>query len=133
MASIEIAGNVRNHFIQAAVLLRMLNPVAASPPCTVLMKTYESRTPRDRLLNGSSLTLLPSFAPLKRTAKAYRRRGWKKASRKGLASNFGIGERTLGQLRELVGPLNIIGRRGTLSLVFIIKPKVRCWTDIILS
>ena len=50
MTPIEITGNVRNRFIQAAVLLRLLDPVRGEPTVHGLdPDPHEIERPRERL------------------------------------------------------------------------------------
>ena len=60
MSPLELTGNVRNRFVQAAVLLRMLDPVRGEPTVHCLNEdSYEMRTLRERLLKRK---FLDSFA-----------------------------------------------------------------------
>ncbi|KAL9127828.1 MAG: hypothetical protein Q9217_003368 [Psora testacea] len=111
MACLGITGNVRNRFIQAAVLLHTLNPVRGEPTAYGLdQDPHDIETPRERLLKKK---FLDSFALLCATKKdgdsvsaACIEEGLPQGTIIRIASNSGVRESTLSQLRELVNVLN---------------------------
>lgn len=122
MASLGITGNVRNRFIQAAVLLHTFNPVRGEPTAYGLdQDPHEIETPRERLLKKK---FLDSFALLCATKKdgdsvsaACIEEGLPQGTIIRIASNSGVRESTLGQLRELVDVLNVIASGNMLSIL----------------
>ncbi|XTI90352.1 hypothetical protein V2W45_1245369 [Cenococcum geophilum] len=113
MAPIEITGNVRNHFIQAAVLLHMLDPVRGEPTVHGLDQDLNDRS----ALRFQELKrkFLDSFAFLCATKKdgdsvsaACMEEGLPQGTIIRIASNAGVRENTLCQLRQVLDSLNIL-------------------------
>lgn len=137
MTLIGITGNVRNRFIQAAVLLHMLDPVRGEPTAHGLDQDLHGiETPRERLLKRK---FLDSFALVCATRKdgdsvsaACMEEGMPQGTIIRIASNSGVRESTLSQLRELVHTLNSVASGGTLSLVRMVTRKLACSIDTIL-
>lgn len=116
----ELTGNVRNRSVQAAVLLRILDPVRGEPTIHGLDEdSNEMRTPRERLLKRNFLDSFALICAIKRDGDSVSAACMEEGAPQGtvirVASNSGVGERTLSQLRELVTVLNSIGSRGTLA------------------
>lgn len=122
MAPLEITGNVRNRFIQVAVLLHMLNPVRGEPTVHGLdQDLLEIETPRERLLKRK---FLDSFALVCATKKggdsvsaACMEEGLPQGTIIRIASNSGVGQPTLTKLRDLVNLLNNVASGGMSSPV----------------
>lgn len=113
MAPIEITGNVRNHFIQAAVLLHMLDPVRGEPTVHGLDQDLNDRS----ALRFQELKrkFLDSFAFLCATKKdgdsvsaACMEEGLPQGTIIRIASNAGVRENTLCQLRQVLDSLNSV-------------------------
>jgi len=121
MAPIEITGNIRNRFIQAAVLLHRLNPVRGEPTVHGLdQDPLEIEPQRERLLKRK---FLDSFALICATKKggnsvsaACMEEGLPQGTTIRIASNSGVGEQTLTQLRQIVNILNAVASGGRFSL-----------------
>jgi len=121
MAPIEITGNVRNRFIQAAALLHMLDPVRGEPTVYGLGQDLcEITGPRERLLKRKFLDSFALVCATKRDGASVSAACIEEGRPQGtvirIASNSGVSEKTLGGLRELVGALNVIASGGMLSL-----------------
>lgn len=120
MASIGITGNVRNRFIQVAVLLHTLDPVRGEPTVHGLdQDPLEIEPSRERLLKRK---FLDSFALICSTKKggdsvsaACMEEGLPQGTTIRIASNAGVGEQTLTQLRQLVNILNGIASGSMFS------------------
>lgn len=121
MAPFEITGKVRDRFIQAAVLLHMLDPVRSEPTVHGL----------DQDLNGASAfrpqmlkrKFLDSIAFLCATKKdgnsvsaACMEEGLPQGTIIRIASNAGVRENTLCQLRQVLDSLNSVAGAGKLSV-----------------
>ena len=122
MALIGITGNVRNRFIQAAVLLRMLDPVRGEPTIHGLdQDPHEIGIPRERLLKRKFLDSFALICAVKKDGDSVSAACMEEGAPQGtivrIASNSGVAGRTLSQLRELVDVLNRIGSGGKLPLV----------------
>jgi hypothetical protein len=121
MAPIEITGNIRNRFIQAAVLLHRLDPVRGEPTVHGLdQDPLEIEPQRERLLKRK---FLDSFALICATKKggdsvsaACMEEGLPQGTTIRIASNSGVGEQTLTQLRQIVNILNTVASGGRFSL-----------------
>ena len=120
MAPIEITGNVRNHFIQAAVLLHMLDPVRGEPTVHGLDQDLNDFSAfRSQVLKRK---FLDSFAFLCATKKdgdsvsaACMEEGLPQGTIIRIASNAGVRENTLRQLRQVLDSLNSVANAGKLS------------------
>ena len=67
MSPLELTGNVRNRFVQAAVLLRMLDPVRGEATVYGLdQDSHEMITPRERLLKRKFLNSFALICAIKR-------------------------------------------------------------------
>jgi hypothetical protein len=121
MAPFEITGNVRNRFIQAAVLLHRLDPVRGEPTAHGLdQDPLEIEPQRERLLKRK---FLDSFALICATKKggdsvsaACMEEGLPQGTTIRIASNSGVGEQTLTQLRQIVNILNTVASGGRFPL-----------------
>lgn len=117
---VGITGNVRNRFVQAAVLLHKLDPVRGEPTAYGLdQHPHEIESPRERLLKRK---FLDSFALMCATEKdadsvsaACIEEGRPEGTVIRVSSNSGVSETTLNQLREIVDVLSGIASRGKLS------------------
>lgn len=117
MAPLEITGNAQNRFIQAAVLLHLLDPVRGEPTVYGLDRDPNEIEPqRERLLKRK---FLDSFALVCATKKdgdtvsaASIEEGFPEGTVIRVASNHGVKNSTLRGLRELMAILNGIASRG---------------------
>ena len=121
MTPLDLTGNVRNRFVQAAVLLHMLDPVRGEPTTHGLDEdSYETRTPRERLLKRKFLDSFALICAIRKDGDSVSAACMEEGAPQGtvirVASNCGVSEKTLGQLREIVAVLNSIGSGGTLIL-----------------
>lgn len=122
MTPLGITGHARDRFIQAAVLLHTLNPVRGEPTGYSLdQDPHDIETPRERLLKRK---FLDSFALICATKKggdtvsaACLEEGLPQGTIVRIASNSGVRENTLGQIRELVNVLNDVASGGILPTV----------------
>ena len=122
MTPLGITGHARDRFIQAAVLLHTLNPVRGEPTGYGLdQDPHDIETPRERLIK---LNFLDSFALIWATKKdgdsvsaACLEEGLPQGTIIRIASNSGVRENTLGQLRELVDVLNGVASGGIVSIL----------------
>jgi hypothetical protein len=123
MANIfKIQGNLRDRFVQAALLLRLLDPVRGEPTVHGLDQDANEIGPeRERLLKRK---FLDSFALISATQKdgdtvsaACLEEGAPEGTIVRVACNAGVGENVLQQLRDLVSVLNDLAR-GSLSLLY---------------
>ncbi len=122
MAAIGITGNLRSRFIQAAVLLRMLDPVRGDLTVHGLdQDPHNIDISRERLLKRKFLDSVALICATKKDGDSVSAACMEEGAPQGtvlrIASNSGVGERTLGQLRELVDTLNSIGSGGTILSV----------------
>ncbi len=129
MAVIEITDNLRSRFIQAAVLLRMLNPVRDDPTIHGLdQDPHNIDISRERLLKRKFLDSFALICATKKDGDSVSATCMKEGASQGtvlrIASNSEVGERTLGQLRELVNTLNSIGSEGTILSVSITEHRL---------
>lgn len=135
MAPIGITGNLRSRFLQAAVLLRRLDPVRGEPTAHGLdQDPHEISASRERLLKRKFLDSFALICAVKKDGDSVSAACMEEGAPHGtvirIASNSGVGERTLNQLRGLVDVLNSIGSGGTLPS-FVIRKYVDCWANII--
>ena len=126
MTPLELTGNVRNRFVQAAVLLRMLDPVRGEATVYGLdQDSHEMITPRERLLKRKFLNSFALICAIKRdgnsTSAAYIEEGAPQRTIIRIASNAGIDKKTLKEVRKLIAILNSIGSRGTPAAIITIK------------
>lgn len=117
MSPFEISGNVRDRFVQAAVLLHMLDPVRGEPTAHGLDQDPQAvETPRERLLKRK---FLDSCALICATTKgghsvsaACIEEGAPQGTVIRIASNTGVHKSTLNQLQEILDSLNDIAGTG---------------------
>lgn len=117
-AALEITGNVRDRFIQAAALLRLLDPVRGEPTAYGLdQESYTGQAPRELFLKRK---FLDSFALICATRKdgdtvsaACLEEGRPEGTVVRIASNAGVSEETLSYLRDILGILSSIAIKGT--------------------
>ena len=122
MIPLELTGNVRNRFVQAAVLLRMLDPVRGEATAHGLdQDSHEMTTTRERLLKRKFLDSFALICAIKRdgdsTSAACMEEGAPQGTIIRIASNAGVGKKTLDGARELVATLNSVGDGGTLAAI----------------
>ena len=118
MIPMELTGNVRNRFVQAAVLLRMLDPVRGEATAHGLdQDSHEIITSRERLLKRKFLNSFALICAIKKdgdsTSAACMEEGGPQGTIIRIASNAGVGKKTLSEVRELVAVLNSVGDGGT--------------------
>lgn len=117
MAINEITGNVQRRFVQAAVLLHLLDPVRGEPTTHGLDRDLnEFELNRERLLKRK---FLDSFALVCATKKdgdtvsaACLEEGLPEGTVIRVASNHGVAKATLRALQELVAVLNSVASGG---------------------
>jgi hypothetical protein len=119
MIVIEIIGNLRSRFIQVVVLLRMLNLVRDDPTIHDLdQDLHNIDISRERLLKRKFLDFFALICVTKKDDDSVLATCMEESASQGIvlriASNSEVGERTLGQLRELVDTLNSIGSGDTI-------------------
>jgi hypothetical protein len=122
MCAIRITGNAQDRFVQAAVLLHMLDPVRGEPTAHGLdQDPHELETPRERL---SKQKFLDSFALLCAIKKdgdsisaACMEDGLPQGTIIRIASNAGVRESTLYQLQKILDSLNSVADAGDLRPV----------------
>lgn len=121
MTPLEITGHARDRFIQAAVLLHTLNAVRGEPTGYGLdQDPHDIETPRERLLKRKFLDSFALICATKKGGDSVSAACLEEGSPQGtivrIASNSGVRENTLGQLRELVNVLNDVANGGILSI-----------------
>jgi len=122
-AALEITGNVRDRFIQAAALLHLLDPVRGEPTAYGLdQEPHSGEVSRERFLRRK---FLDSFALICATRKdgatvsaACLEEGGPGGTVVRIASNAGVSGETLTYLRDILGILNSIAIKGKCSLWF---------------
>ncbi len=123
MIPMELTGNVRNRFVQAAVLLRMLDPVRGEATIHGLdQDSHEMKTPRERLLKRKFLDSFALICAIKKDGDSVSAACMEEGAPQGtiirVASNSGVSEKTLSELRELVAVLNSIGSGGRPTAIY---------------
>lgn len=117
----EITGNVRNRFVQAAVLLHMLDPVRGEATVHGLdQDPHEMRIPRERLLKRKFLDSFALICAIKKDGGSVSAACLEEGAPQGtiirIASNSGVGKETLSKVQELVAVLNGVEGGGMLVL-----------------
>lgn len=117
MTPLEITGHARDRFIQAAVLLYILNPVRGEPTGYGLdQDPHDIETPRERLLKRKFLDSFALICATKKDGDSVSAACLEEGSPQGtvvrIASDSGVRENTLNQLRELVNVLNDVANGG---------------------
>lgn len=126
MTPMELTVNVRNRFVQAAVLLRMLDPVRGEATAHDLdQDIYKMTTPRERLLKRKFLDSFPLICAVRKDGESVSGVCMEEGAPQGtiirIASNAGVGEKTLREVRVLVAVLNTIGDGGMLAATAMMK------------
>jgi len=122
MGEFAISGNVRDRFVQVAVLLHMLDPVRGEPTAHGLDQGQNAvETTREQLLKRK---FLDSFALICATKKggdsvsgACIEEGSPRGTIVRIASNAGVREDTLRQLQAILDCLNGMAAAGTTAKV----------------
>jgi hypothetical protein len=117
--SLEITGNVRERFVQAATLLYLLDPVRGEPTTYGLDQDAPNlQEPKDRALKRK---FLDSFALICATRQdrdavsaACLEEGEPEGTVVRIASNGGVSEETLSRLRSILSLLQSISNEGML-------------------
>lgn len=109
----EITGNVRNHFIQAAVLLHMLDPVRGEPTVHGLDQDLNDHSAfRFQMLKRKFLDSFAFLCAIKKdgdsVSAACMEEGLPQGTIIRIASNAGVRENTLRQLRQVLDSLNSV-------------------------
>ncbi|CZR51798.1 uncharacterized protein PAC_01675 [Phialocephala subalpina] len=120
MAALAIGGNARNRLIQASVLLHMLEPVRGEPTAYGLdQDPHEIESPRDRLLKRKFLDSFALVCATKRegdsVSAACMEEGRPEGTVVRIASNCGVSDTTLLQLREIVDEMSCLAVRDPLT------------------
>ena len=118
----ELTGNVRNRFVQAAVLLRLLDPVRGEATVHGLdQASHEMTIPRERLLKRKFTDSFALICAIRKDGNSVSAACMEEGAPQGtivrVASNSGVGQRTLDELRELVAVSNRMGSGGTPAAV----------------
>lgn len=126
MTPMELTVNVRNRFVQAAVLLRMLDPVRGEATAHGLdQDIHEMTTPRERLLKRKFLDSFALICAVRKDGESVSAVCMEEGAPQGtiirIASNAGVGEKTLREVREFVAVLNTIGDGGMLAATAMMK------------
>ena len=129
MTVIEITDNLRSRFIQAAVLLRMLNSVRDDFTIHDLdQDSHNIDMSRERLLKRKFLDFFALICATKKNddsvSATCMKEGASQETVLRIVSNSEVGERILSQLRELVNTLNSIGSEGTILSVSITEHRL---------
>ena len=129
MTPMELTVNMRNRFIQAAVLLRMIDPVQGEAMVHGLdQDIHEMTTLRERLLKRKFLDSFTLICAVRIDSEGVSavctEEGAPQETIIQIASNAGVGEKTLREVRELVAVLNTIGDGGMLAATAMIKRHV---------
>lgn len=125
-ATIGITGNVRDRFVQAVVLLHILDPVRGEPTVYGLdQDAHEIDSPRERLLRRKFLDSFALVCSTKRNGDSVSAACIEEGRPQGtvirIASNSGVPEATLVQVRELGEILSDIGSRGVLAPNYVVS------------
>lgn len=118
--NLEITGNVRDRFVQGASLLYLLDPVRGEPTAYGLDQDAPNlQTPKEQVLKRK---FLDSFALICATRQdkdavsaACLEEGRPEGTVVRIASNAGVSEETLSQLRHILGLLCSISNEGMRS------------------
>jgi hypothetical protein len=115
--TLEITGNVRNRFIQAAALLRLLDPVRGEPTAYGLdQDLHNVQSPRERLLKRKFLDSFALICAIRKdgdtVSAACLEEGGPEGTVVRIASNAGVSENTLSHLRDILALLNSIALKG---------------------
>lgn len=117
MAQLEITGNAQNRFIQAAVLLHLLDPVRGEPTANWLDRDPNEIEPqRERVLKRKFLDSLALVSATKKDGDTVSAASIEEGLPEGtvirVASNHGVKNSILRGLRELMAILNGVASRG---------------------
>lgn len=117
MAAIAISGNVRKRFIESAALLFLLDPVRSESSTYGLDRDpNEVEAPRERLLRRKFLDSFALICAITKDGDSVSAACLEEGKPEGtiirIASNSGISEDTLNQLREITAILNDIATGG---------------------
>ena len=126
MTPMELTVNVRNRFVQAAILLRMLDPVRGEATAHDLdQDIHEMTTPRERLLKRKFLNSFALICAVRKDGESVSaicmKEGASQETIIRIVSNAGISEKILRKVRELVTVLNIIGDEDMLIVTVMMK------------
>jgi len=129
MTVIEIIDNLRSHFIQAVVLLCILNSVRDDLMIHDLdQDSHNINISREHLLKRKFLDFFALICVTKKNDDSVSATCMKKDVLQEtvfqIVSNFKVGERILSQLRELVNTLNSIESEDTILSVSIIEHRL---------
>lgn len=117
MSPLEITGNTQNRFVQAAVLLYLLDPVRGEPTTHGLDHDHNEIEPhREYLLKRKFLDSFALVCAIKKNGDTVSAASLEEGQPEGtilrVVSNNGIADSTLHELRELVGILNAVASGG---------------------
>ncbi|KAE8441083.1 hypothetical protein EG329_005878 [Mollisiaceae sp. DMI_Dod_QoI] len=120
MAVLEMLGSTRDRLIQASVLLHLLDPVRGEPTAYGLdQNPHEIEAPRDRLLKRKFLDSFALVCATKRDGDSVSAACMEEGRPEGtvirIASNCGVSDATLLQLREIVGDMSGVAMRDPLA------------------
>lgn len=112
-----ITGKLRERFVQASVLLYMIDPVRGEPTTHSLdHDLQEAEAPRERLLKRKFLDSFALLCALEKNASSVSAACIEEGAPQGtvvrVASNGGVSESTLVRLREILDLLNSVAVEG---------------------
>jgi hypothetical protein len=117
MTSLQVQVNLRERFLQDTVLLYTIDPVRGEPSAHGLdPDMFELEGHRERMLKRKFLDSIALICAVKRDkdtiSAACLEEGMPASTVLRIASNSGVSESTLNQLRELIDILNNVASRG---------------------
>lgn len=115
-----ITGKLRDRFVQAAVLLHLFDPVRGEPTIHGLdQDPHEVEAPRERLLKRKFLDSFALLCAIEKDGNSVSATCMEEGAPHGtiirVASNAGVHEKTLTQLRQILGLLNGVADSGRCS------------------
>jgi hypothetical protein len=118
--SLKIIGNARDRFIQAAVLLYLLDPVRGEPTAYGLDQDAPNlQAPKEQVLKRKFLDSFALICAIRQDGDAVSAACLEEGEPEGtvvrIASNAGVSEETLGQLKHILGLLSGISNEGMRS------------------
>lgn len=119
MTTLQIQGNLRERFIEDAVLLYILDPVRGEPS-TYGLDQVELEGPREQLLKRKFLDSIALICAVKRdgdtVSAACLEEGRPEGTVLRIASNSGVALNTILQLQDLIHTLNNVASGGEESI-----------------
>lgn len=115
--ALPITGNIRERFVQTAVLLRLLDPVRGEPTTYGLdQDSHSTQAPRQQILKRKFIDSLALICATRRDADTVSAATLEEGGPDGavvrIASNAGVTEETQNDLRDMLRVLESIAVRG---------------------